>query len=119
LICRDVRRNSALVEARPTGIAKSPRHHASAHMTKLVILGDGPMQQVQIAEAKAHLSALLERVEAGEEIVIARRGKPVARLIPEPTAQRSAANVFSVAWAAGGLDIEPPAELSIEPIELD
>ncbi|MBU1665549.1 MAG: type II toxin-antitoxin system prevent-host-death family antitoxin, partial [Gammaproteobacteria bacterium] len=38
------------------------------------------MQQVQIAEAKAHLSALLERVEAGEEIVIARRGKPVARL---------------------------------------
>lgn len=77
------------------------------------------MQQVQIAEAKAHLSALLERVEAGEEIVIARRGKPVARLIPEPTAQRSAANVFSVAWAAGGLDIEPPAELSIEPIELD
>ena len=38
------------------------------------------MKRVQIAEAKAHLSALVERVEAGEEIVITRRSKPVARL---------------------------------------
>lgn len=33
-------------------------------------------------EAKTHLSRLLERVEAGEEIVIARNGRPVARLVP-------------------------------------
>lgn len=77
------------------------------------------MQQVQIAEAKAHLSALLERVEAGEEIVIARRGKPVARLIPEPRANRSAADVFREVWAAGGLDIEAPTDLVAEPIDLD
>jgi prevent-host-death family protein len=36
--------------------------------------------QVNIHEAKTHLSKLLERVENGEEIVIARNGKPVANL---------------------------------------
>ena len=41
---------------------------------------------VNVHEAKTHLSRLLERVEHGEEIVIARAGKPVARLVPiEPT----------------------------------
>jgi prevent-host-death family protein len=77
------------------------------------------MQQVQIAEAKAHLSALLERVEAGEEIIIARRGKPVARLIPEPKSNRNAADVFRAAWALGGLDLEPPAELPLDNVDLD
>ena len=33
-------------------------------------------------EAKTTLSKLVERAEAGEEIVIARNGKPVARLVP-------------------------------------
>ncbi len=33
-------------------------------------------------EAKTHLSALLDRVERGEEITITRRGKPVAELTP-------------------------------------
>ena len=33
-------------------------------------------------EAKTTLSQLVERAEAGEEIVIARNGKPVARLVP-------------------------------------
>ena len=33
-------------------------------------------------EAKTKLSQLVERAEAGEEIVIARNGKPVARLVP-------------------------------------
>jgi prevent-host-death family protein len=77
------------------------------------------MQQVQIAEAKAHLSALVERVEAGEEIIIARRGKPVARLIPEPRSGRSAADVFRDAWALGGLDIELPAERPMDDVDLD
>jgi prevent-host-death family protein len=40
------------------------------------------MAQVNIHEAKTHLSRLLERVEKGEEIVIARSGKPVAVLQP-------------------------------------
>lgn len=40
------------------------------------------MQLVNIHQAKSQLSKLLERVEAGEEIVIARAGKPVAKLSP-------------------------------------
>jgi prevent-host-death family protein len=38
---------------------------------------------VNIHEAKTHLSKLLSRVMAGEEIVIAKAGTPIARLIPE------------------------------------
>lgn len=37
---------------------------------------------VNIAEAKAHLPDLIERAAAGEEIVLARAGKPRARLVP-------------------------------------
>jgi prevent-host-death family protein len=38
------------------------------------------MESVNVHEAKTHLSRLLERVEAGEEIIIARNGRPIARL---------------------------------------
>jgi prevent-host-death family protein len=38
--------------------------------------------QINIHQAKTHLSQLLERVEMGEEIIISRAGKPVARLAP-------------------------------------
>jgi prevent-host-death family protein len=37
--------------------------------------------EVNIHEAKTHLSRLLERVALGEEVIIARAGKPVARLV--------------------------------------
>lgn len=40
------------------------------------------MAQVGMHEAKTTLSKLVERAEAGEDIVIARNGKPVARLVP-------------------------------------
>jgi prevent-host-death family protein len=40
------------------------------------------LDTVNVHEAKTHLSRLLERVERGEEIVIARAGVPVARLVP-------------------------------------
>jgi prevent-host-death family protein len=39
-------------------------------------------EPVNIHEAKTHFSRLVDRVEAGEEIVIARDGHPVARLVP-------------------------------------
>jgi prevent-host-death family protein len=45
------------------------------------------MITVNVHEAKTHLSRLLERVEAGEEIVIARNGKPIARLGPLAAAE--------------------------------
>ena len=38
------------------------------------------MLTVNLAEAKAHLSELLDKVETGEEVIITRRGKPVAHL---------------------------------------
>ena len=40
------------------------------------------MATINVSEAKTHLSKLLERVELGEEITIARGGRPVARLVP-------------------------------------
>jgi prevent-host-death family protein len=40
------------------------------------------MKQMNIHQAKTELSKLVERVEAGEQIVIARAGKPAAKLVP-------------------------------------
>lgn len=38
--------------------------------------------QVNVHEAKTHLSRLLTKVESGEEVTIAKAGKPVVRLVP-------------------------------------
>lgn len=38
------------------------------------------MDTIKLADAKAHLSELVDRVEAGDSIEITRRGKPIARL---------------------------------------
>jgi prevent-host-death family protein len=46
--------------------------------------------EVNVHEAKTHLSRLLERVAAGEQIVISKAGQPVADLVPH----RSAPVVF-------------------------
>ena len=40
------------------------------------------IEPVNITEARARFSELLKRVEMGEEIVIAKAGKPIARLVP-------------------------------------
>ncbi|HJS87401.1 MAG TPA: type II toxin-antitoxin system prevent-host-death family antitoxin [Acetobacteraceae bacterium] len=40
---------------------------------------------VTLADAKAHLSELVERAAAGESVCITRRGRPVARLVPAET----------------------------------
>jgi prevent-host-death family protein len=40
------------------------------------------MTTINIHQAKTHLSRILDRVAAGEEVVIARAGKPIARLVP-------------------------------------
>lgn len=41
------------------------------------------MIQVNIHEAKTNLSKLLKKVEEGEEVIIAKAGEPIARLVPE------------------------------------
>lgn len=45
------------------------------------------MRTVNIHAAKTHLSRLVEEAAAGEEIVIAKAGKPIARLCPLPQAK--------------------------------
>ena len=40
------------------------------------------MGTINLAEAKAHLSALVSKAENGEETIIMRRGEPVAKLVP-------------------------------------
>lgn len=64
-------------------------------------------------EAKTHLSELLDKVEAGEEITITKHGAPVARLVPvrkEPNAEQRAAAIgrireLSTRLSLGGLKI--------------
>ena len=53
-------------------------------------------EAVGLFEAKTHLSALIERVERGDEITITRRGIPVARLVP-PIERRSKVDLRRVA----------------------
>ncbi len=47
-----------------------------------------PMDMVNVHEAKTHLSRLLARVSRGEEIVIAKDGHPVAKLVAVPSRER-------------------------------
>ena len=50
------------------------------------------MRPVNVGEAKTHLSSLIERAERGEDVVIARAGRAVVRLVPI----RTGARVFGV-----------------------
>lgn len=59
------------------------------------------MRTVNIHEAKTHLSRLVEEAAAGQEIVIAKAGKPVARLAPvKPVGKRR-----KLGWLAGKVTI--------------
>ena len=59
------------------------------------------MDAINLADAKAHLSELVDRVEAGDSIDITRRGKPVARLtaVTKPRRQIDAGLLRSVTMA--------------------
>jgi prevent-host-death family protein len=67
------------------------------------------MTEVNIHEAKTHLSKLLRRVAAGEDIVIARAGKPVARLVPvaEQKRPRELGRDRGKIWIADDFDVLP------------
>ena len=47
------------------------------------------MIKVGAFEAKTHLYALLEKVSRGEEVLITKRGKPIARMVPAEQADKS------------------------------
>ena len=55
------------------------------------------MRIITLADAKAHLSAVLDDVAAGQQVVITRRGRPVARIVAEPAPRKRSA----VAWVDG------------------
>jgi prevent-host-death family protein len=70
------------------------------------------MRIVNMLEAKTHLSRLVEEVERGEDIVIARAGTPVARLIPyvEERRPRVPGLLKGKIWMSDDFD-EPDEEL--------
>lgn len=67
------------------------------------------MTTVNIHEAKTHLSRLIDRVLKGDEIIIAKAGKPVARLVPYRTApaQRVPDTEKGKIWMAEDFDKLP------------
>jgi prevent-host-death family protein len=67
--------------------------------------------QINIAEAKAKLSSLLDRALAGEEVVIARAGKPLARLVPIEQRTRRKGGAWR-GWAAN-----IPTEVFLAPMD--
>lgn len=62
--------------------------------------------QVNVYEAKSKLSALLSTVEAGEEVIIARHGRPVARLVAvtDRPARRTPGGWKNRVWIADDFD---------------
>jgi prevent-host-death family protein len=72
------------------------------------------MAILNIHEAKTHFSELVERVRAGEEIVIARSGKPVARLVPyeaEGAGRRELGAMRGQIWMAEDFDAPLPPDV--------
>lgn len=68
--------------------------------------------EASVHEAKTHLSRLLARVEAGEEVIITRAGKPVAKLVAIPTkAKRVLGEDVGKGWIADDFDAPLPEEI--------
>lgn len=70
-------------------------------------------ETVNIYKAKTHLSRLVDRAAQGEEIVIAKAGKPRAKLVPfrEAASPREPANLLGLTFIAEDFDEALPPEL--------
>lgn len=75
--------------------------------------------QVNVLEAKTQLSRLLDRAEAGEEVIIARAGQPVVRLVPVSAAPLEAPRVLGTlvgkGWIAEDFDAPLPEDFLTTP----
>jgi prevent-host-death family protein len=62
-----------------------------------------------ISQAKAELSALIEAVLKGQEVILAKAGRPVARLVPYrgPTRPRTPGSLAGQLWIAPDFDMLP------------
>jgi len=69
------------------------------------------MTQVGVHEAKTHLSELLRRVAAGEEILILRGGQPAAKLVPVDQVGKRALGTCPEIRVADDFDAPLPDEL--------
>lgn len=65
------------------------------------------MEVVNIHDAKTHLSALLDRVAAGETVLLGRRNKPVARLMPLEPATAALKKRRPIGLAKGAFKLTP------------
>lgn len=72
------------------------------------------MKSISVVEAKARFSTLLAEVEAGEEIVVTRHGKVVARLVPD--SPRVAADAFRDFWSDSDTGLQPPEDFLAEDV---
>jgi prevent-host-death family protein len=72
------------------------------------------MTQVNLYEAKAQLSRLVDRAAAGEEIVIAKGGRPLARLVPLTvrTAPRQLGLLAGQVWVSPDFDDPLPDDIA-------
>ncbi len=68
------------------------------------------MKTVNLADAKAHLSELIDGVVEGETVEILRRGKAVARLVPVETSKKP----IDMALLTSLTDVMPPSDESTE-----
>jgi prevent-host-death family protein len=67
---------------------------------------------INLYEAKTRLSELVERASSGEEIIIAKAGKPVARLVPlAPARRRKPGGWEGRLWVSDDFDEPLPAEI--------
>ena len=68
---------------------------------------------VNLYDAKTHLSRLVDRAAQGEEIVIAKAGKPKAKLVPyrEAAVPREPANLLGITFIAEDFDEALPLEI--------
>ena len=67
-----------------------------------------------LSEAKDQLSSLVDRAASGEEIVIAKHGKPRARLVPIPavkTGPRKPSDAMKIKWISPDFDEPLPEEM--------
>ena len=70
------------------------------------------MDLVNVHYAKTHLSRLLDRVAAGEEIVLSKNGKPVAKIVPVQAVSRRPGRLKGKIKIAPGFDAPLPKDLS-------
>lgn len=69
------------------------------------------MPAINVHKAKTHLSELLDRAIAGEEIVIARAGKPLVRLVPVEERQQRQPGIAEGRVTEAFFEPLPPEEL--------